>query len=158
RKKLEAAQWFIDAVRQRQQTLMHTMKAIVQLQHDFFMEEEESKLKPMGLKYVAEQIGMDISTISRVVSNKSVQTDLNVYPLKFFFTEAISTTSGEEVSNREVKKTIEELINTEDKQQPYSDEKLAAILKNKGYNIARRTVAKYRELMNLPVARLRREL
>ncbi|MEL6413008.1 MAG: RNA polymerase factor sigma-54, partial [Bacteroidota bacterium] len=99
RKKLEAAQWFIDAVRQRQQTLMHTMKAIVQLQHDFFMEEEESKLKPMGLKYVAEQIGMDVSTISRVVSNKSVQTDLNVYPLKFFFTEAISTTSGEEVSN-----------------------------------------------------------
>ena len=158
RKRLEAAQWFIDAVRQRQNTLLHTMKAIVKLQHEFFMEEEESKLKPMGLKYVADQIGMDISTVSRVVNNKSVQTDFAVYPLKFFFTEGISTISGEEVSNREVKKAIADIISSEDKHHPYADEKITAMLQEQGYNVARRTVAKYREQLHLPVARLRREL
>ena len=158
KKKLEAAQWFMEAVKQRQHTLLNTMQAIVRLQHDFFMEEEVHKLKPMVLKEVAEEIGMDVSTVSRIVSNKSVQTDFGVYPLKFFFTEAISTTSGEEVSNRAVKKAIEEIIQQENKQQPYADEKIAALLKEKGYPVARRTVAKYREQLHFPVARLRKAL
>ncbi|MEM9416998.1 MAG: RNA polymerase factor sigma-54 [Bacteroidota bacterium] len=158
KKKLEAAQWFMEAVKQRQHTLLNTMQAIVRLQHDFFMEEEAHNLKPMVLKEVAEEIGMDVSTVSRIVSNKSVQTDLGVYPLKFFFTEAISTASGGEVSNRAVKEAIEEIIQQENKQQPYADEKIAALLKEKGYPVARRTVAKYREQLHLPVARLRKAL
>ena len=158
KKRLEAAQWFIDAVKQRQYTLLNTMEAIVRLQHDFFMEEEEHKLKPMILKHVAEEIDMDVSTVSRIANNKSVQTDLGVYPLKFFFTEAITTDSGEDVSNRAVKKAIEEIIQQENKQQPYADDKIAALLKEKGYHIARRTVAKYREQLQIPVARLRKGL
>ena len=158
RRKLEAAQWFIDAVKQRQHTLLNTMKAIVRLQHAFFMEEEEHKLKPMVLKYVAEEIGMDVSTVSRIVNNKSVQTDFGIYPLKFFFTEAITTDSGEDVSNRAVKKAIADIIQEENKQQPYADEKIAALLKAQGYPVARRTVAKYREQLHIPVARLRKEL
>ncbi|XWN35642.1 MAG: RNA polymerase factor sigma-54 [Roseivirga sp.] len=158
KRKLEAAQWFIDAMKQRQYTLLNTMKAIVKLQHDFFMEEEERQLRPMVLKYVAEEIGMDVSTVSRIVNNKSVQTDFGVYPLKFFFTEAISTTSGEDVSNRAVKKAIADLIKDENKQRPYADEKITVLLKEQGYPIARRTVAKYREQLGLPVARLRKEL
>ena len=158
RKKLEAAQWFIDAVKQRQHTLLNTMQAIVRLQHDFFMEEEEHRLKPMVLKYVAEEIGMDVSTVSRIVNNKSVQTNFGVYPLKYFFTEAIATDSGEDVSNRAVKKALSEIIQEENKQQPYADEKIAALLKAQGYHLARRTVAKYREQLHIPVARLRKEL
>mmetsp|Transcript_9887 Transcript_9887/g.22833 ORF Transcript_9887/g.22833 Transcript_9887/m.22833 type:complete len:477 (-) Transcript_9887:3439-4869(-) len=156
KKKLEAAQWFIDAVKQRQHTLLNTMKVIVRLQQDFFMEEEEQKLKPMILKCVAKEIGMDVSTVARIVNNKSVQTDFDIYPLKFFFTEGITTTFGEEVSNRAVKKAITELVALEDKQRPYSDKKLVALLEKKGYPIARRTVAKYREQLRLPVARLRK--
>jgi RNA polymerase sigma-54 factor len=158
KKKLEAAQWFIDAVKQRGDTLLKTMKAIVKLQHAFFMEEEEHKLRPMVLKYVAKEIGMDVSTVARIVNNKSVQTDLGIYPLKFFFTEAITTTSGEEVSNRAVKKAISEIIGDEEKEQPHADEKIAALLKARGYPVARRTVAKYREQLRLPVARLRKGL
>lgn len=158
KKKLEAARWFIDAVQQRQHTLLSTMRAIVRLQHDFFMEEEEQRLRPMVLKYVAEEIGMDVSTVSRIVNNKSVQTCCGIYPLKYFFTEAIATDSGEDVSNRAVKRAMEEIIQTENKQQPYADEKIATLLKAQGYHLARRTVTKYREQLRIPVARLRRVL
>lgn len=158
RQKIEAAQWFIDAVKQRQHTLLNTMKAIVKLQSAFFMEEEENKLRPMVLKCVAEELGMDVSTVARIVNNKSVQTDFGIYPLKFFFTPAITTTAGEEVSNRAVKKAIEGIIKAEDKQRPHADEKIAALLKAQGCPIARRTVAKYREQLHLPVARLRKEI
>lgn len=158
KQKLAAAQGFIAAIRQRQQALLHTMRAIVKLQHDFFMEEEEYKLKPMILKDVAAEVGLDVSTISRIVTNKSVQTDLGVYPLKRFFTEAISTTSGEEVSNRAVKQTISTLIQEEDKRRPHADDKLTRMLRERGYQVARRTVAKYREQLHIPVARLRKEL
>ena len=156
--KLDAAKWFIDAIKQRQQTLLRTMKAIVDFQYDFFLEGDETKLKPMILKDIASMINMDISTVSRVASSKSVQTDFGIFPLKYFFSEGISTDSGEEVSSREVKQIIKDIIESEDKSKPYSDDKLEKILNDKGYNIARRTVAKYREQLNIPVARLRKEL
>lgn len=158
KQKLDAAKWFIDAIKQRQQTLLKTMKAIVDFQYDFFLEGDETKLKPMILKDIAQMINMDISTVSRVASSKYVQTDFGIYPLKYFFSEGITTDSGEEVSSREVKKIIQEIINAEDKAKPLSDDKLEKILNEKGYNIARRTVAKYREQLNIPVARLRKEL
>lgn len=158
KQRLTAAQWFIEAIKQRQQTLLHTMETIVKLQHDFFIEEEEQNLKPMILKDVAQEMQADISTISRVVNNKSVQTDLAIYPLKFFFTEGIHTTSGTEVSNRVVKQALAKLIREEDKQKPYPDHKLVDMLQAQGYDIARRTVAKYREQMHMPVARMRREV
>lgn len=158
KQKLDSAKWFIDAIKQRQQTLMRTMQAIIDFQYDYFLEGDETKLRPMILKDIAERIGMDISTVSRVASSKSIQTDFGIYPLKYFFSEGISTDSGEEVSSREVKKIIQELIEGEDKNKPYSDEKIEEILNQKGYNIARRTVAKYREQLNIPVARLRKEL
>lgn len=158
KQKLDAAKWFIDAIKQRQQTLLRTMRAIVDFQYDFFLEGDETKLKPMILKDIANMINMDISTVSRVASSKSVQTDFGIYPLKYFFSEGISTDSGEEVSSREVKKIIQDIIEGEDKDKPYSDDKLEKILNEKGYNIARRTVAKYREQLNIPVARLRKEM
>lgn len=158
KQKLDAAKWFIDAIKQRQQTLLKTMKAIVDFQYDFFLEGDETKLKPMILKDIAQMINMDISTVSRVASSKYVQTDFGIYPLKYFFSEGITTDSGEEVSSREVKKIIQEIIDAEDKAKPLSDDKLEKILNEKGYNIARRTVAKYREQLNIPVARLRKEL
>lgn len=158
RKKLEAAQWFMDALQQRQHTLLNTMQAIVKLQHAFFMEEEERHLRPMVLKYVAQEIGMDVSTVARIVNNKSVQTDFGIYPLKFFFTEAITTTSGVEVSNKAVKKAIADMIKEENKQRPHADEQIATLLKLQGYPVARRTVAKYREQLRLPIARLRKGL
>jgi len=158
KQKLDSAKWFIDAIKQRQQTLMRTMQAIIDFQYDYFLEGDETKLKPMILKDIAERIGMDISTVSRVASSKSIQTDFGIFPLKYFFSEGISTDSGEEVSSREVKQIIKELIDTEDKSKPFSDEKIEEILNQKGYNIARRTVAKYREQLNIPVARLRKEL
>lgn len=156
--KLDAAKWFIDAIKQRQQTLLRTMQAIVDFQYDFFLEGDETKLKPMILKDIANMINMDISTVSRVASSKSVQTDFGIFPLKYFFSEGIATDSGEEVSSREVKQIIKDIIDSEDKSKPYSDDKLEKILNDKGYNIARRTVAKYREQLNIPVARLRKEL
>lgn len=158
KQKVGAARWFIDALKQRQQTLLRTMQAIVQLQYDFFLEGDESKLKPMILKDIAQVIQMDISTVSRIVSNKSVQTNFGIYPLKFFFTEAISTTMGEDVSSQAVRQALAGLIEQEDKQQPYADEQLTAMLLEQGYRVARRTVAKYREQLRIPVARLRKKL
>lgn len=158
KQKLDSAKWFIDAIRQRQQTLLNTMKAIINYQYDFFLEGDESNLKPMILKDIATEIGMDISTVSRVANSKSVQTEFGVYPLKYFFSEGISTDSGEDVSSREVKHILKQFIEEEDKQKPLSDDKLEKLLKERGYQIARRTVAKYREQLNIPVARLRKEL
>ena len=158
KQKLDAAKWFIDAIKQRQQTLLKTMSAIVKYQYDFFLEGDESKLRPMILKDIATEINMDISTVSRVANSKSVQTEFGVYPLKYFFSEGIATDSGEDVSSREVKHILKEIIEAEDKKKPLSDEKLEKMLNDKGYNIARRTVAKYREQLNIPVARLRKEL
>ncbi|HYF69327.1 MAG TPA: RNA polymerase factor sigma-54 [Ohtaekwangia sp.] len=158
KQKLDAAKWFIDAIKQRQHTLLRTMKAIIDFQYDFFLEGDETKLKPMILKDIATIISMDISTVSRVASSKAVQTDFGIFPLKYFFSEGISTDSGEEVSSREVKQIIKEIIEKEDKNKPLSDDKLEKVLNDKGYNIARRTVAKYREQLNIPVARLRKEM
>lgn len=158
KQKLDAAKWFIDAIKQRQHTLLRTMQAIVDFQYDYFLEGDETKLKPMILKDIAQMINMDISTVSRVASSKTVQTDFGTLPLKYFFSEGISTDSGEEVSSREVKQIIKDLIESEDKNKPLSDDKLEDLLNEKGYNIARRTVAKYREQLNIPVARLRKEL
>ena len=158
KQKLDSAKWFIDSVKQRQNTLLSTMRKIVELQHEFFMTGDESELRPMILKDIAEAIGMDISTISRVASSKYVETDFGIFLLKDFFTEGITTESGEEVSNREVKKILKEAVEAENKQKPLTDEALKKILQDKGYMIARRTVAKYREQQNIPVARLRKEL
>ncbi len=158
KQKLDAAKWFIDAIKQRQQTLLNTMNAIITYQYDFFQEGDESKLRPMILKDIATRINMDISTVSRVANSKSIQTEFGIFPLKYFFSEGIATDSGEDVSSREVKHTLQNLIGNEDKKKPLSDDKLEKLLKAKGYNIARRTVAKYREQLNLPVARLRKEL
>lgn len=158
KQKLDAAKWFIDAIKQRQHTLLRTMRAIVDFQYDYFLEGDETKLKPMILKDIAQMINMDISTVSRVASSKTIQTDFGVFPLKYFFSEGISTDSGEEVSSREVKQIIKDLIEAEDKKKPLSDDKLEDLLNAKGYNIARRTVAKYREQLNIPVARLRKEM
>lgn len=156
KQKVDAAQGFIDAVKQRQQTLMKTMQAIVDLQRPFFLEGDESLLRPMILKDVAERTGLDISTISRVSNSKYVQTNYGVYALKFFFGDGYTTESGEELSVREIRKILQECIDHEDKTSPLTDDELAAILKEKGYPIARRTVAKYRLQLNIPVARLRR--
>ncbi|MBE9583027.1 RNA polymerase factor sigma-54 [Mucilaginibacter sp. JRF] len=158
KQKLDSAKWFIDAIKQRQQTLLKTMNAIMQYQYDFFLTGDDKNLRPMILKDIADKINMDISTVSRVANSKYVQTEHGTFLLKSFFSEAIQTESGEEVSNKEVKKILEEHIGKEDKRHPLADEKLTEILKDAGYNIARRTVAKYREQMNIPVARLRKEL
>jgi len=154
--KIDSAQWFIESIKQRQNTLMNTMKTIVALQEDFF--KYGKSLKPMILKDVAERIGMDISTVSRVVNGKYVQTNFGVYELKYFFNEGLETESGEEVSNREVKNVLQKIIDEEDKQNPLSDQALAEALQEKGYKVARRTVSKYREQLNLPVARLRKQI
>ncbi len=158
KQKLDAAKWFIDAIRQRQNTLLRTMEAIIKYQHGFFLEGDESELRPMILKDIAEEIGMDISTVSRVANSKAVQTEFGIYPLKYFFSEGIATDSGEDASSREVKHILKEIIEGENKRKPLSDEKIEKLLNEKGYNIARRTVAKYREQLNIPVARLRKEL
>lgn len=158
KQKLDSAKWFIDAIKQRQQTLLKTMNAIMEFQYDYFLTGDDRMLKPMILKDIAEEIEMDISTVSRVANSKYVQTEFGTFLLKSFFSEAIQTDSGEEVSNKEVKKILEECIANEDKRKPLADEKLTDILKEKGYTIARRTVAKYREALNIPVARLRKEL
>jgi RNA polymerase sigma-54 factor len=158
RQKLDGAKWFIDAIKQRQQTLLLTMDAIRHYQEAYFLTGDETKLKPMILKDIADMVGLDISTISRVANSKYVQTNFGIYPLKYFFSESLSTESGEEVSTREVKKILSDAIDGEDKRNPLTDEKLMELLNEKGYNIARRTVAKYREQLNLPVARMRKEL
>lgn len=154
--KIDAAQWFLESIMQRYETLMNVMKTIVALQEDFFKTGEG--MKPMILKDVADRINMDISTISRVVNGKYVQTNFGIYELKYFFNEGVETESGEEVSNREVKNYLEEIIKNEDKSHPLSDQALVEALQKKGYKLARRTVSKYREQLNIPVARLRKEL
>ena len=158
KQKIDAAKWFIDAIKQRQHTLLSTMTAIMNHQYDFFLTGDETNLRPMILKDIAEKTGLDISTVSRVANSKFVQTEFGTYRLKFFFSESLSTDSGEEVSTREVKKILSNLIEGESKKHPLSDERLTELLQEKGYNIARRTVAKYREQLNIPVARLRKEL
>ena len=158
KQKIDAAKWFIDAIKQRQHTLLSTMTAIMNHQYDFFLTGDETNLRPMILKDIAEKTGLDISTVSRVANSKFVQTEFGTYRLKFFFSESLSTDSGEEVSTREVKKILSDLIEGESKKHPLSDERLTELLQEKGYNIARRTVAKYREQLNIPVARLRKEL
>src|SRR5215203_63894 len=158
KQKIDSAKWFIDAIKQRQNTLLSTMGAIMHYQKDFFLTGDETTLKPMILKDIAEITGLDISTVSRVANSKFVQTEFGTYRLKFFFSESLVTDSGEEVSTREVKKILSNLIEAESKKHPPSDEKLTDLLQEKGYNIARRTVAKYREQLNIPVARLRKEL
>ncbi|GAB2496451.1 RNA polymerase factor sigma-54 [Algoriphagus taiwanensis] len=158
KQKLDSAKWFIDAIKQRQNTLLRTMEAILKYQYEFFLDGDETNLRPMILKDIAEKIDMDISTVSRVANSKSIQTEFGVYPLKYFFSEGISTDSGEDVSNREVKSVLQGMVDAEDKKKPLSDDKLVKMLNKKGYNIARRTVAKYREQLQIPVARLRKEL
>jgi RNA polymerase sigma-54 factor len=158
KQKIDSAKWFIDAIQQRQQTLMITMEAILNYQRDYFLEGDETKFKPMILKDIAEIVGMDISTVSRVANSKYIQTHFGTKLLKSFFSEGLATESGEEVSSKEVKKILEECIAAEKKSKPLTDDKLTLILKEHGYTIARRTVAKYREQLNIPVARLRKEL
>lgn len=158
KQKIDAAKWFIDAIKQRQNTLMSTMEAIMNYQRNFFITGDETELRPMILKYIAEATNLDISTVSRVANSKFVQTEFGTYRLKFFFSESLQTDSGEEVSTREVKKILSDLIEEENKKHPLSDERLTELLQEKGYNIARRTVAKYREQLNIPVARLRKQL
>jgi RNA polymerase sigma-54 factor len=158
KQKLDSARWFIDAIRQRQNTLLLTMNAILNYQQAYFLEGDEKELRPMILKDIADITGLDISTISRVANSKYIQTHFGIFPLKFFFSEKMQTDSGEEVSTREIKKILQECVEAEDKRHPVTDEKLMDILKEKGYLIARRTVAKYREQLGIPVARLRKEL
>ena len=156
KQKVDAAQSFIDAVQVRRRTLTLTMKAIIQLQHRFFEEGDEALLRPMILKDVAERTGLDLSTVSRVSNSKYVQTRWGIFPLKYFFSDGYVTESGEELSTREIKATLRELIDAEDKRKPMSDDALSEALKEKGYPIARRTVAKYREQLGIPIARLRK--
>ena len=158
KQKIDSAKWFIDAIKQRQNTLLNTMEAIMNYQKEFFLSGDETDLRPMILKDIAELTNLDISTVSRVANSKFVQTEFGTYRLKFFFSESLQTDSGEEVSTREVKKILTDLIEEESKKHPHSDEKLTEMLQEKGYNIARRTVAKYREQLNIPVARLRKIL
>ena len=157
RQKIDSAKWFIDAIKQRQHTLLITMNAIMNYQKDFFLTGDEGSLKPMILKNIADRTDMDISTISRVANSKYVQTEYGTFLLKFFFSEAIMNDSGEEVSTREVKRILNDLIAQEDKKKPLSDERLMELLSEQGYNVARRTVAKYREQLDIAVARLRKE-
>ncbi|MCL2727373.1 MAG: RNA polymerase factor sigma-54 [Bacteroidales bacterium] len=158
KQKLDSAKWFIEAIRQRQHTLLNTMNAIIDYQRDFFMEGDETKLRPMVLKIIAEKTGLDISTISRVVNSKYVQTHFGIYSLKYFFSEGITNDQGEEVSTREIKNILVESVETEEKGKPLTDEEIVMLLLGKGYRVARRTVAKYREQLNIPIARLRKEL
>ena len=158
KQKIDSAKWFIDAIKQRQNTLLLTMNAILQYQQEYFIDGDETKLKPMILKDVAEMTGLDISTVSRVANSKFIQTHFGIFPLKFFFSEGLQTDSGEEVSTREIKRILQDCIENEQKRRPLTDERLTEIIQEKGYQIARRTVAKYREQLNIPVARLRREI
>jgi RNA polymerase sigma-54 factor len=158
KQKIDSAKWFIDAIKQRQITLLGTMQAIMKYQYDYFLTGDETKLKKMILKDIADITGQDVSTVSRVSSSKYVQTEFGTIPLKFFFSEGITTDSGEEVSSREVKRTLQDFIDAEDKSNPLSDLQLVDMLNKRGYNIARRTVSKYREMLEIPIARLRKEI
>jgi len=158
KQKLDSARWFIDAIKQRQNTLMVTMNAIISYQKEYFLSGDDTKLKPMILKDISDITGLDVSTISRVANSKYIQTNFGLFPLKYFFSEGLQTESGEEVSTREIKKILQDCIDAEDKRRPLTDDRLAEILQEKGYHIARRTIAKYREQLNIPVARMRKEL
>ena len=158
KQKLDSAKWFIEAIKQRQNTLQNTMNAIIEFQREYFLDGDETKLKPMVLKNIAEKTGLDISTISRVVNCKYIQTPFGIFPLKYFFSEGMVTDKGEEVSTREIKKILTDCIDQENKNKPLTDEELVGVLQQKGYIVARRTVAKYREQLNIPIARLRKEL
>ncbi len=158
KQKLDSAKWFVEAIKQRQNTLENTMRAILDFQRDFFLYGDETRLKPMVLKNIAEKTGLDISTVSRVVSSKYIQTNFGVYSLKYFFSEGLKTDSGNEVSTREIKKVLSEIIEAEDKSSPLTDEELVTSLAEKGYPVARRTIAKYREQLNIPIARMRKEI
>jgi len=158
KQKIDSAKWFIDAIRQRQNTLLLTMNAILKFQEEYFINGDDTRLKPMILKDVAEMTGLDISTVSRVANSKYIQTHFGIFPLKYFFSEGLQTDTGEEVSTREIKRILQDCIENEEKRRPLTDERLTDILQKKGYQIARRTVAKYREQLNIAVARLRREI
>lgn len=158
KQKMDSAKWFIDAIKQRHHTLLITMTEIINFQKEYFQEGDETRMKPMILKDIADRTGLDISTISRVSNSKYIQTHFGIFPLKYFFSEGMQKDTGEEVSTREIKKILQECIENEEKRKPLTDEKLALILKEKSYPIARRTVAKYREQLGIPVARLRKEL
>lgn len=158
KQKLDSAKWFVEALKQRHNTLMSTMQAILDYQREYFTDGDESHLKPMVLKDIAAKTGFDISTISRVVNSKFIQTHFGVYPLKYFFSEGLENADGEEVSTRELKKALVELVDAEDKNKPLTDDQLVEMMKAKGYKLARRTIAKYRDQLNIPKARLRKEL
>ena len=158
KKKLDSAKWFVEAIKQRHNTLQSTMQAIIDYQHDYFMDGDETHLKPMVLKDIAEKTGFDISTISRVVNSKYIETHFGIYPLKYFFSEGLENQDGEEVSTRELKKALQECVDAEDKRNPLTDDQLVAEMTKRGYKVARRTIAKYRDQLNIPKARLRKEL
>ena len=158
KQKIDSAKWFIEALRQRQNTLQSTMQAIIDYQHDYFIDGDESNLKPMVLKDIAEMTGFDISTISRVVNSKWIETHFGIFPLKYFFSEGLENSDGEEVSTREIKKALREMVDGEDKHNPLTDDELVDGLSERGYKVARRTIAKYRAQLDIPKARLRREL
>ena len=158
KKKLDSAKWFVEAVKQRHNTLESTMQAIIDYQHDYFMDGDESYLKPMVLKDIAERTGFDISTISRVVNSKYIETPFGIYSLKYFFSEGIENQDGEEVSTRELKKALQECVDAEDKRKPLTDDQLVEEMTRRGYKVARRTIAKYRDQLNIPKARMRKEL
>lgn len=158
KQKLDSAKWFVEALKQRYNTLESTMKAIVEYQHDYFMDGDESHLRPMVLKDIAEMTGFDISTISRVVNSKYIETHFGIFPLKYFFSEGLENQQGEEVSTRELKKALRECVDAEDKRKPLTDDQLVAQMSKRGYKVARRTIAKYRDQLDIPKARLRKEL
>lgn len=158
KKKLESAKWFVEAIKQRHNTLLSTMQAIIDYQHEYFIDGDETNLKPMVLKDIAENTGFDISTISRVVNSKYIETHFGIYSLKYFFSEGLENQDGEEVSTRELKKVLQECVDNEDKHKPLTDDELVVKMTEKGYKVARRTVAKYRDQLGIPKARLRREL
>ncbi|MCQ2187188.1 MAG: RNA polymerase factor sigma-54 [Bacteroidales bacterium] len=158
KQKLDSAKWFVEALKQRQNTLQKTMQAILEYQHDYFLDGDESNLRPMVLKDIAEKTGFDISTISRVVNSKYIETHFGIFPLKYFFSEGMENSDGEEVSTRELKKALQECVDSEDKRKPFTDEQLVVEMEKRGYKVARRTIAKYRGQLNIPLARWRKEL
>ncbi len=158
KKKLDSAKWFVEAIKQRHNTLSSTMQAIVDYQHDYFVDGDETHLKPMVLKDIAEKTGFDISTISRVVNSKYIETHFGIYSLKYFFSEGLENQDGEEVSTRELKKALQECVDNENKRKPLTDDELVEAMTSKGYKVARRTIAKYRDQLGIPKARLRKEL
>jgi RNA polymerase sigma-54 factor len=158
KQKLDSAKWFVEALKQRHNTLEKTMRAILDFQHDYFVDGDESNLRPMVLKDIAERTGFDISTISRVVNSKYIETHFGIFPLKYFFSEGLENQEGEEVSTRELKKALKECIDAEDKRKPLTDDQLVDEMTRRGYKVARRTIAKYRDMLNIPKARLRKEL